>query len=545
MAPRLPYSTGCHSCRRMKVKVIFRSMNASAASKAAGGASSGSSSSNHTGRFPLADLVPSPAAPPATPWEVNAAAFFLKSYIQKPKHGFPGYMSFLPGLLADNFPLPAHHHLHEAVLAAGCASLANVTGLSHLGVAAHRHYGRSLQLLTSALRDPGQACSDVTLSAIVVLQKYEVIAGLREPQDPHGQGLTELVRLRGPDKFRSANSQQLLSLIARRQQLQDLEDQEQDETLGSHFYGPQHDSSSDIVSTAGSGDLWRLLDTASRAGAHLRTALAASAAGARVTGSSTSWPGSELQDAMDQVYSAHLRLCEWRDRLAPPLRYRVYRVRSSPNPRPGPRRTSAGVCSRSKNDDGDTDEGDDLDAVFPRQYYLFHSVQHGAMWLGYWCAQVHLLHIYHVALHRLAPPAMLGVSPSEGVVAHRELVGRRLRATVDDICASVPYMMNEIDGRGSPITPPNPGGGGGGGEGGRQAGESNAMTTSLGAFFLLRGLYVVISSLGGNLAASRRAYVLATLSRIGHVKGIKLALGARDAYIREHGDGASPATVQG
>jgi len=136
-------------------------------------------------------------------------------------------MSYLPGLLADTHGSLEDHHLHEAVLAAGCANLANVSGLSHLSGAARSHYGRALRTLATALSDPARACSDVTLSAIMMLQIYEVVSGSYTAVDPHSDGLSELIRLRGLDKFQSPESKELLGMIQGRRKLQDLEQQGQ------------------------------------------------------------------------------------------------------------------------------------------------------------------------------------------------------------------------------------------------------------------------------------------------------------------------------
>lgn len=97
------------------------------------------------------DTTPRLSPPLPTALEVNAAAFFLKGFDQPPRAGFPGYMSYLPTLLADTHGSLDNHHLHEAVLAAGCANLANVSGLSHLGSVARCHYGRALRTLAVAL----------------------------------------------------------------------------------------------------------------------------------------------------------------------------------------------------------------------------------------------------------------------------------------------------------------------------------------------------------------------------------------------------------
>lgn len=249
-----------------------------------------------------------------------------------------------------------------------------------------------------------------------------------------------------------------------------------------------------------------------------------------------------MRAVVDQVYSLHLELLTRRNGVPEPLRYHVHHI-SSPQMSASPPSQSVFAADATA-----SDLVPDNDSIFPSRYYVFHSAQHGALWLGYWCAHLHLLQTLGDALRRLAAP--LALPADQAAMLARTLSGRLL-AVVDGICASVPCLMGEIAKRRQSDSVPgggsvrdvcperqstrasaaaragNPSAEARGGPGVESRAKGNNNT--LGSLFLLRALYVIIQVVP-DLSGARRDYVLAALTRIGHVKGIALALRARGRW---------------
>jgi hypothetical protein len=131
--------------------------------------------SYHTGPTVSAALVsvtPRLLTQPSEKWDAKAISHFLHNYSLAPTKDTPGCLGFLPDLLGDHSSRIGY--LESAVLAAGSASLANITGLAHLEQTAQKHYGETLRSLSAVLENPIEASSDAALTCILVLQVYEV-----------------------------------------------------------------------------------------------------------------------------------------------------------------------------------------------------------------------------------------------------------------------------------------------------------------------------------------------------------------------------------
>ncbi len=126
---------------------------------------------DHVGGIASASFTPRLLTQPSEMWDTRAIAYFLHNYSSPPTKDGPGYLGFLPDLLGNN---SSARYVESAVLAAGSASLANITGLAYLERTAEKYYGETLRSISAALKDPFEASSDATLTAIVVLQMYEV-----------------------------------------------------------------------------------------------------------------------------------------------------------------------------------------------------------------------------------------------------------------------------------------------------------------------------------------------------------------------------------
>ncbi|KAI0426028.1 hypothetical protein F5Y09DRAFT_320223 [Xylaria sp. FL1042] len=495
MSTRAPYSSGCHACRRMKVKcdenkpqcgrctkarracpgyrdtkqVIFRSMNAELASKAKTSRPSRTrthpaiATSDHGGRIGSSSFTPRLLTQPSETWDNRAISHFLHNYSFAPTKESPGYLGFLPDLL-DN--TSSASHLKSAVLAAGSASLANITGLGYLERTAKRHYGKTLRSISRALTDPLEASSDAALTAIVVLQMYEAIAGITSvTRDPHEKALIELSRLRGSARPGFGNSNALLRIIHVRVHINAIGglspspiDAEYDVKAA---YFPTHQA-----------ELCRLMRETSRCCAEVQAMLL-------VPGKA--FLKSEIMGSLDDLFSAYLCLVNWW---------------ASP-----PSSLSYQSCMMPTRDDYESQL-----ETFPKKYHLFKDIQHGGTWISFWCALIYALQILVYA----SSHPVLQDTFNQGHHSSSQL-RKRLYDTVDEICACVPYMMADVDQSGLPTV-------------GRDG-------KALGSFFLLRGLYVVSCVAG--LVSAQREYLLKTFLRIAHGKGIKLALRPRNRWLNQ------------
>lgn len=145
---------------------------------------------------------------------------------------------------------------------------------------------------------------------------------------------------------------------------------------------------------------------------------------------------------------------------------------------------------------------------YPRKYLIFQDVRHGAKLISFWCSQIHLLqniqqYIDEFNLHYVSANP---VHPTSGQ-RHRDLM-----AAVDNICASSPFLLGDLDSNGRILL--------------------KADSKALGAHFLLYGLFTCIDVPG--LSAQQRTWILDRLAQIGHLKGIRQALTCRRRWLREH-----------
>ncbi|KAI1360771.1 hypothetical protein F5Y08DRAFT_316630 [Xylaria arbuscula] len=496
MSTRTPYSLGCHACKRMKVKcdekkphcgrcakagrlcpgypdvkqVVFRSMNTRVASRGKSACSPSKRSHPSTATADHARASASSSPPPrlliqpSEAWDARAISHFLYHFSSTSKNGAPGYLDFLSGLLAKN---PSAPYLESAVLAAGSANLGNITGLAYLQQTAEKQYGRTLRCISAALKDPSQASSDAVLAAIIVLQIYEVIAGItRVSCDPHQRGLVELSRLRhGSPRPRAQSENSLLQIIHGRVHVNAI--------------GGLSPSSIDVeydVETVNvlphEAELWRLMRRTSQCCVKTQVAISASC---------MSTLQSEAIKSLDDLLSVYLDLLRWRDTLPSTRAYQSCK-------------TPTLDCTSHPGSN------------YPEKYHLFKDIQNGAMWISFWCIVIYALQV-------LVDASFLPYLEqffAEGKYSTPNL-RHRLYGAVDDICACVPYMLGDVDRLGLPII-----------------GKDSKV---LGAFFLLRGLYV--ASCVKDLRTRQREYMNTTFLRIAYGKGIKLALRPRTRWLAQ------------
>ncbi|KAI1746833.1 hypothetical protein F4782DRAFT_523121 [Xylaria castorea] len=482
---RLPYSLGCHACRRMKVKcdeekpqcgrcmkggrvcpgyrdandVVFRPVNAELTPKSGTPVKSGALLAE------FMSFAPQLLTQPTERWEAKAVGHFLYNYSLAPTKYSPGYLGFLSDLLTKE---PGSRHLESGVLAAGYASLANITGLGHLKRAAEKHYGETLRSISMALKNPAEASSDALLTAIVLLQMYEAISNISlVPRDPHDRGLVELHRLRGNARSRTTAGEGLLQIIHGR--------------LHSNSVGGLYPVRVDaelnfegLNLSPSQVELWRLMREMSQSCSELQTTM---------SDPSGTVLKSVIVQSLDRVFSVYLHLLRWEVAQSHVWSYQSYKMFSH-------------------------NENDSHQGAFPYRYHLFKHVSHGAVWIGFWCTIIYAL---QTLIHCSSLQDVQQLFSHEW---HQTWdFGKRLCDAIDEICACVPYMMADVDQLGLPTV---------GKEG-----------KALGSFLLLRGLYVAMCV--EELTDLQSRYILNTLLRIAHVRGIKLALRPRTRWFARHG----------
>lgn len=221
-------------------------------------------------------------------------------------------------------------------------------------------------------------------------------------------------------------------------------------------------------------ELWRLIR---------KTSQCCSEARAVISGSCKGVFKSEVIQSLDHVLSAYLGLLDWQATLPSSLVYQPCNI-------PGQGGHSLGQ------------------GAFPEKYHLFKNIHQGGTWILFWCTLIYALQtLVHISSLPLVQQILgQGWDQSWGFI-------RRLRDAVDDICACVPYMMADVDQSGLPMI--------------------GKDSKALGSFFLLRGLYV--ASCVEEMASVQREYIMRTLLRIAHLKGIKLALRPRSRWFSQQG----------
>ncbi|KAI1279458.1 hypothetical protein F5Y07DRAFT_43785 [Xylaria sp. FL0933] len=499
MSTRAPYSSGCHACRRMKVKcdenkpqcgrctkarrvcpgyrdakqIIFRSMNAELASKAKASRLAQTqthrtiAAPDHTRGIVSPSSTPLLLTQPSETWHDRAISYFLHNYSFAPTRDNSGYLGFLPDLLDSNSSAP---YLKSAVLAAGSASLANITGFGYLERTAEKQYGETLRSISRVLQDPFEASSDAALTTIVVLQMYEAIAGLTSvTRDPHDKALIELSRLRSRARPGTGNGNALLSTIHFRIHIN---------AVGGLCPSPietEYDNKAAYFPTP-QAELCQLMRETSRCCAEVQT---------RLLVPGKKFLKSEIIGSLDDLFSAYLCLLDWG---ASPLSGLSYQ--------------SCTIPSRH--------DHDSQPETFPGKYHLFKDIQHGAIWISFWCTVIYALQVLvYISSHPVLREYFIQGQHSSWQLR------KRLYDTVDEICACVPYMLADVDQSGLPTV--------------RRDGKA------LGCYFLLRGLYVASCVTG--LTSVQREYMMKTLLRIAYGKGIKLALRPRNRWLNQHRDG--------
>jgi hypothetical protein len=277
------------------------------------------------------------------------------------------------------------------------------------------------------------------------------------PQDPHEAGLAELLRQHRDEQLQSSVGRSLLRIIQRRRLLRILD--------GTEPLPAKSDLDFETLSsTPLIAQLWHILYAIARSCSEIQSNRSQSEL---------------LSQTLNRAFSVHSDLVSWQESLFLDRKYQT--------------------IAMPKQDE----------ITFPKMIHLFEDVHHAATWLTYWCGRVHLLRSLILGLDALLSrthTAIFNLSKYELQVD--------LNSVIEDICASAPFMMEEVNEKGELII--------------------NSERKALGAFYLLWGIHVANSV--ESMPLDQRRWILNCLSQIGHSRGIKLAFRSRDRWLALHKD---------
>ncbi|KAL5383134.1 hypothetical protein DPSP01_006110 [Paraphaeosphaeria sporulosa] len=480
------WSTGCHACRKMKKKCDGAKPGCVRCKKAGRECpgyrsaqqvmfrSMNESAMARANKPTMLATISGGYNPffiqPSTDWAQFAISHFVYHYVEPPSE------YGLPGYL-EFLPTmlnSADSSLQTSLLAASLANLANVSGMEQLHTESRIQYGRALRSLHTALSDKATATDDHTLLAVVLLQKYETITGNVDlEKDPHEKATTAMMRLRRPDHESLSNRSSSLSrVVLIRKEIKAMTDRtDSNMEVGERYV--------DTKQTVGSGLRMLLRDVfiASR-GLEVCTAAQDIATGSHMTAFTEAWKFAV------EVYN-HLIL--WPSTVPPAWKMKAYVFPMTPS-------HIDGLTNR---------EG---------QVYAFSSLQHGAVYGAYQCSRINICQSLRKAYRFIhQQPRQLfdsNFEPSQGEVLET------LNSAVDDIFGTSPFMLGDVTSNG-------------------QLNATNERR-ALGAFFLLRSVYVALSV--DTLTQPQSRKLLHLLGRIGSEFGIKTASNRRDKWLAQHPD---------
>ncbi|MCJ1372511.1 hypothetical protein MMC20_003736 [Loxospora ochrophaea] len=143
-------------------------------------------------------------------WKSLSLDHFFLDYVLRVRRigSMPGHLDFLPEMCREQ---PRNSCLMEGLYAVALARIAKQSSLTHFAMQARRSYGRALTLLNAALRDTKQAKQDSTLTTVSMLSMYEIISGDKPESiwESHHAGRISLLQLRGLEQFQTPRGQSL------------------------------------------------------------------------------------------------------------------------------------------------------------------------------------------------------------------------------------------------------------------------------------------------------------------------------------------------
>ncbi|KAJ5113725.1 hypothetical protein N7456_002259 [Penicillium angulare] len=166
--------------------------------------SSSSSSSSSLSLIHMADST----------WQERAVCYFFDQYIINPEfEDGMGHLDYLPGLYTQlNRGKTASPCLSWAVEATALMALGNVSKAPQLITKARRGYGKALSSLRGALDSPTEALQDETFASVVILSLFEDVSGERNGlYSSHTAGFEFLMKLRGEGQLNNRQGRDMFN----------------------------------------------------------------------------------------------------------------------------------------------------------------------------------------------------------------------------------------------------------------------------------------------------------------------------------------------
>jgi hypothetical protein len=145
------------------------------------------------------------------PCSEQALSLFFHQYVSQGNGETPGFNDFLP-----LFYQQAHSNscLKHCVAATAYASLANQSKSMDLSRKAREIYGTALSSVNAALAHPVESVKDETLCALFILSIFENISGQQlHIFGVHGSGMDRLLHFRGPRRLATTNRQRISKAV--------------------------------------------------------------------------------------------------------------------------------------------------------------------------------------------------------------------------------------------------------------------------------------------------------------------------------------------
>ncbi|MCJ1418353.1 hypothetical protein MMC32_004700 [Xylographa parallela] len=360
----------------------------------------------------------------STDWAGQSISFFFANWtLPETQQANRGLFNYFPAMYAASPSVC----FTDAVSAAALAYMANTSSIDRLNKMAQETYGRALAGMMLAMSDKATATSDETLAAVAALAVYEAISGRKSRREPftlHRLGLSTIIKLRGPDQFRSSFGRDVFVAINKILLWRDLQDQRRP-TLGLNdwpaglYSNPAMEFSARLAV--------RVVDLCGR------TREAAEVAPADTDVEWLQNLETLIQDALDidQEVQHHLD--------NPPKNWHWW---SLPVPWRG---TAASNTSSSSSESDESDDGQHSAPMYPSHIDIYPSLTIATHWNTVRGNRLPIIRTFRTLslLTRQHPLIAFPALPSLTDLQ------TSLNTTIADICASVPFLVGDFDASGA------------------------------------------------------------------------------------------------
>lgn len=147
---------------------------------------------------------------PAISYDHASLCYFVSRFVSPdPADGYPGHLSFLPGIY-DGYK---HGLLETATMSVAQMAAYNKFGGDRFKVESYQNYGRAIRMLRDTIQSEDQATDDKVITAILLLCTLKDVSG-EESGDPneHAPGLFYLIEKRGLEQMATSTGSELLFL---------------------------------------------------------------------------------------------------------------------------------------------------------------------------------------------------------------------------------------------------------------------------------------------------------------------------------------------